>query len=264
MKFGLIGSPINYSLSPQIHQQFAKQFNIELNYQLIPTTIDHLEITINELQQQGFVGVNVTQPLKQKIIAYATQQSDLVLRTQAANTLTFNSSNTIFADNTDGIGFYNAIKNHVPHDIKNKTVLLIGAGGAASGILPMLLKFCPQKIMLLNRTIDRSQKLIEQYPEINMFKSRDSHQWVINATAIPCYELPKYFPQLSFESSVLYDLTYNHDAASKHDFCRERQPLAVYDGLTMLVEQAATAFKIWHGVSPETAAVVKKLDGNQY
>lgn len=259
MKFGLLGFPIDYSLSPQIYREFAIQFEHHIDYQLIPTTADNLAERIVTLQQTGYRGVNITQPLKRLVLQYAGLQSKSTRLVQAANVLSFEPDGSIKADNTDGIGFYHALQKHVSDPIKNKTVLLIGCGGAARGILPQLFRLQPKKIILLNRTPAPTVALLKQYAELVCFDSEQSYDWIINATSIPCYELPNSLPSLTFAEKIIYDLTYNHDMIRHQQFVAQYKPAALYDGRSMLIEQAAVAYSIWYGVVPKTNTLMNRL-----
>ncbi len=259
MKFALLGLPVEYSLSPQIHKAFAAQFGFELEYHLIAVPPQELKATLIELQYQQFRGVNITQPYKQTITAYATELSSQVKQVNAANVLTFEANGKIYANTTDGIGFLKAIRHHVPYSMKNQTVLLIGAGGAALSILPFLYQLQPTQVLLLNRTIASSHSLRNIYPNLQLFDGCQSYQWIVNATSIPYYELLSLFPLLSFHKKLIYDLTYQHEIDKSTHAIRHYQPLAVFTGLSMLVEQAAAAFWLWHHVHPDTEPVLNRI-----
>jgi len=259
MRFALIGYPIDYSLSPFIHQQFAAQFDVKMDYHLIPTEIENLSAVIKQLISEQYLGINVTQPHKQSILKYVNHQSDTVKKVKAANTIAFREDE-IHAYNTDGKGFYNAIKYYVGSSLENKNILLIGAGGVAKSILPELIKLNASTIKLLNRSVNKSQDLLREYQGVALYQANDNYDYIINATTLAYYQLPVNFPHLEFRDKIIFDSTYAHQQSKCQRFMKLYQPEAVYNGVAMLVEQAACAFTIWHGLTPEIQPVLKNIE----
>ena len=250
-KFGLIGYPINYSLSPKLHIAFAKQLGIEIEYQLLPTTVEALEERLISLKENGYTGVNITQPLKQTVLRYVTSQSEAVTHCSAANTLTFNENGGIHADSTDGVGFARAFSNHLKTTLQGKRVLILGAGGAAKSIIPEIIRMQPTRMAILNRSSTHVNILCNQYETIQHYEGGNV-DWIINTSTLPVYALPKAFPELTFSAQSVYDLNYSYDAKAFEAFRAEHGMLVLHNGKTMLVEQAAQAFWLWHGVYPSS------------
>ena len=156
-KFVVIGNPINHSLSPQIHLEFAKQSNVSLTYEKKIVPIDSFEFVISELKQNNFCGANVTLPFKSNAADIAQHKSKEVIETHSANTLTF-LDNHIKADTTDGMGLTNDLENKIG-SIAKANILLLGAGGAANAVIPALHRSNINQLFLWNRTIHKSHDM---------------------------------------------------------------------------------------------------------
>lgn len=259
MRFGLLGFPIDYSLSPKIHEMFASQSNININYHLILTRASDLPNRLHQLLQEGYRGVNLTQPLKKIVLNYVSSQSNRVQSAHAANTLSFTKNKEIEADNTDGIGLVRALQSHVPYNIQGKRVLIIGAGGAASGIVPELLKLPLREVSIINRTLPVAESLCQRNTSLLPYCQSIDYDWIINTTTLRVYQLPTVFPQIIFDNKIVYDINYCHSGPELASFLKQHKPLTFFNGLSMLVEQAAYAFSIWHGLQPDTKTVLEEL-----
>ncbi len=269
-KFAVIGNPISHSKSPQIHQAFALQFGIEIEYVPVLAPIDGFVDTINALIEEGYKGANITVPFKIEAYRISDRLSKRASLAQAVNTLTFNHSE-LSGDNTDGIGLVNDITQNLHTPIRGKRILLIGAGGAAEGVLSPLLEACPEWLILSNRTHEKSLRMADRirpdpidsscmvkalpFNELNGM----SFDIVINATSTGLSDTELPIPTGIFAPGALaYDMVYGRET-SFMTFSRTQGAAIISDGLGMLVEQAAEAFYIWHKVRPNSKPVITQL-----
>ena len=264
-KLAILGSPIAHSLSPQIHQAFAKQFNIPLRYERIETPLELFHQTITQLQKDHYLGINVTLPLK--VLAYqcATTRSTEAQYAQAVNTIHF-SQNAIAGHNTDGEGFiYDLTDNHNVQ-LAGQSILVCGAGGSARGILPLITKHHPKKIYLYNRTTQRAKDLIHDLNLSNCEIIDNAEE--LAATKITClintmaqsgfYEQFKHI-SINLAHVFCYDLNYGRFHDSFKAIMRAKNCDTHTDGLGMLVGQAAKAFNYWFKKMPDTQAILMQL-----
>lgn len=274
-RYAVIGNPISHSKSPQIHNMFAAQTGQKLSYEAIESPLDSFSATISQLRAEAYKGCNVTVPFKFEAFRLATQLTERAQAAQAVNTLKFDG-NTILGDNTDGAGLVHDIQHNLGVPLKNKHVLLIGAGGAAYGVaLPLL--HAQAMLKIYNRTEQKAQTLksallesiaqsrtplvsatdagVEVHTELSTAGTFDV---IINATSAGLTNSDIALPNSIFTSHTLaYDMMYGRDTPFMR-FART-QGAQVADGLGMLVEQAAEAFCLWRGVRPDTAPVMAKL-----
>lgn len=275
-KYAVIGNPIAHSKSPEIHTMFAEQFKGkpagDMAYKdRILAPLDGFAATIERLRKEGYKGCNVTVPFKEHAfqlnIGIPISRSEDVDNAKAANTLKF-LDGQIEIDNTDGVGLVRDLEQNLGVDLTGKRLLLMGAGGAARGvILPLrrALRRADANITIANRTLDRTRHLargtnvsICSYEEL----SDKSFDIVINATSAGLKNEMPDIPKTIFAPGALaYDMMYGRETPFMA-FAREHGKdlgVQVVDGLGMLVEQAAEAFYIWRGVRPDTAPVIAAL-----
>ncbi|MFN2381724.1 MAG: shikimate dehydrogenase [Guyparkeria sp.] len=268
--YAVIGNPIEHSRSPLIHKAFARQLGIELAYEKIWAPIDGFEETVTAFIARGGRGLNVTVPFKLEAFDLAGRHSDRAARALAANTLVFpeNPDDTIYADNTDGVGLVNDLAFHGV-EITGRRLLILGAGGATRGVLAPLLHQAPRELVIANRNPERAYGLVEEFndaagdcllsgcPLAGIAESR--FDLVINATpASLSAQLPPLPDTLTGAGTVAYDMAYGAEPTVFMDWAEARgaRPL---DGLGMLVEQAAESFALWHGKRADTAPVRELL-----
>ena len=258
--YAVIGYPVEHSLSPMIHQLFALQTGVILTYKKMMVQPDGFEQHVAEFFRQGGKGLNITLPYKERAFSFAAHVTSRCFKAKAANTL-WQDENGIQADNTDGIGLLRDLAHYI--DISGKDILLLGAGGAARGILGPLLASNPAQLTLVNRTPEKARILSQDfYPAINRSVSAldEAFDLVINATSTGLSK-----QDFALSSSILkpttvcYDLAYNINASTPFVAWGQDQGCTAIDGLGMLVEQAAEAFSIWHGVMPDAASVLLHL-----
>jgi shikimate dehydrogenase len=263
--FCVVGMPIAHSKSPAIHSLFGKGADLELTYEKIEVSSGCLGAAIDQFRKAGGLGMNVTVPLKEEAFEIADERSDRAMGAGAANTLSFKEGK-ILADNTDGSGIVRDLKLNNSIILEGKTILVLGAGGAAKGIIPALIKENPSSINVSNRTTSRAEALVEfmsDYPlEVLEWGANLSCQpdIVINATSLSLSNnLPDLGRQVIGFGSVVYDMAYTVGPTRFMRFSDSLGAAQVLDGLGMLVEQAAEAFFLWHGVFPETSSVIEYL-----
>jgi len=262
-RYLVIGNPIAHSKSPQIHSQFAQQTGEAMVYERLLAPLDGFVGAVREFIEHGGRGANVTLPFKLDAFALAEQRSERAQAAGAVNTLMFDHGR-IVGDNTDGVGLVRDISINAGVEIKGKRVLLIGAGGAAQGVILPLLEQAPHSLTLCNRTQSKADELVRQFshPALQacaIDALSDIYDLVINATSAGLSgDLPP-IPGIVFGTSTLaYDMIYSVEATSFMQLAQSHGAQA-RDGLGMLVEQAAESFYLWRGVRPDTAPVYKSL-----
>ena len=280
-RYAVIGNPIAHSKSPQIHAMFAKQTGQDISYEAIFAPLDGFAATVERLRAEGYKGCNVTVPFKFEAFKIADSFGFEVMdavesghETDAVNTLLFKNEK-IGSFNTDGTGLVNDIEKNLNIQLKGKQILLIGAGGAAAGVLYPLLEASQSPLVIYNRTLGKAESLkkaITQHEKFRHFSIKpiefgelgnEQFDIVINATSAGLTDSELPLPLTVFAPGALaYDMMYGRET-SFMKFAREHGAAVVSDGLGMLVEQAAESFFIWRGVRPETAPVIAALRAQQ-
>jgi shikimate dehydrogenase len=261
--FCVVGSPIAHSKSPAIHSAFASQCGFELIYEKVEVAPGRLRAAVAEFRAVGGRGLNVTLPLKEEACALADIRMPRAARAGAANTLWFDARGVV-ADNTDGLGLVRDLEINHGQLLRGKRILLIGAGGAARGVLPALLDADPACIIITNRTIDRASALMDSHlapGRVQVLpwggKTGQPCEIIINATSLSLHgEIPLLAASVVSAETLCYDMMYGPSPTSFMNWAAAAGALRVVDGLGMLVEQAAAAFSIWNGLEPKTAPVI--------
>jgi len=260
--YAVIGHPVAHSKSPRIHALFAAQTGQDMAYEAIEAPLDDFAGTVARLRSAGFRGCNVTVPFKFEAYKLANHRSARAEAAQAVNTLSF-SGEAIGGDNTDGAGLVHDIESNLGVMLQGRRVLLMGAGGAAYGVVLPLLQ-AGANLAVVNRTPEKAIALAGTFPEAAIqaggYEALDASPFdvVINATSSGLTdELPP-LPETVFSSATLaYDMMYGRETPFMA-LARARGA-RITDGLGMLVEQAAEAFFVWRGVRPDTQAVLAQL-----
>lgn len=269
-RYAVIGNPIEHSRSPFIHESFARQSGLSITYEKIQAPLNGFASTVEAFFAQGGQGLNVTVPFKEE--AFVLAQPNLSPRARlatAVNTL-WMEHGKLHGCNTDGIGLLTDLR-RLGHSPENKKILLVGAGGAARGVVfPLLDAGCAQ-LHVVNRSPERAQALhrhvIEQMPELLLRLSCGSladagGPWdiVINATSSSLGQSAPELPAGLYKPGALaYDMVYGRQATPFMLQASGQGAQTVADGLGMLVGQAAASFTIWHGTSPDMKAVLSTL-----
>ena len=260
-RYAVIGNPIAHSKSPEIHARFAQQTGEDIGYERLLAPLDGFAQTVADFMQAGGLGANVTVPFKLEAYALATELSVRAQAAGAVNTLRFNGD-VIYGDNTDGVGLVTDIVRNAGMALHGRRLLLLGAGGAARGVLLPLLDQQPAEIVIANRTLDKAHLLVQEFSaphgvlRASAFDALDgAFDVVINATSASLEQALPPVPAACFGAATLaYDMMYSREATP---FMRlaASHGAAARDGLGMLVEQAAESFFVWRGVRPDTAPV---------
>jgi shikimate dehydrogenase len=256
-RYAVFGHPIAHSKSPQIHAAFARQTGQDMRYEAILAPLDGFAESVAAFAAAGGRGANVTVPFKEEAYTLAHRLSPRARRAGAVNTLLF--ADDIFGDNTDGAGLVADLTRNLGCALAGKSILLVGAGGAARGVIEPLLDQSPAVFVIANRTVSRAQELAGLFGRGVVACGFDvvdaPFDLVINATAASLAgELPPLSPRLFTADTLAYDMMYGRDTPFLV-FARTHGA-ATADGLGMLVEQAAEAFYLWRGVRPDTAPVI--------
>jgi shikimate dehydrogenase len=259
-KYAVIGNPIAHSKSPLIHQMFAQQTGQDIGYEAVLAPLDNFVVTVNDLINQGYRGANVTVPFKFEAYKISQHLSTRALASGAGavNTLTF-FADEIHGDNTDGAGLRNDIEKNLSFSITNKSILILGAGGAAHGVLNALTDAA--SITIANRTPEKALALIMGIKnfQASAFESLEkTYDLIINATSAGLSNEKLPIPDSIFgQDTLAYDMMYGRETP----FMAQARAAGatVSDGLGMLVEQAAEAFYVWRNVMPETKPVLNQL-----
>ena len=265
----VMGNPVEHSRSPWIHARFAELTGQDLAYgkRLIP--LDGFGPALQAFIQEGGRGCNITVPFKFEAARQASHSSERATLAQAANVLTFRDGG-LWADNTDGVGLVNDIERNAGFDLRGRHLLLLGAGGAAAGVLGPLLQARPARITVANRTRSKADALVQRHAALalqektalvvqDLSNLSSSFDVLINATAssLSGAGVPV-APSVLKRGALAYDMMYGPGAQDFLQWARAHGATA-RDGLGMLVEQAAEAFLIWRGVRPPAPQVLAEL-----
>ncbi len=273
-RYVVIGNPIEHSQSPVIHRLFAEQTGEAVDYQRQWCALDGFESLLESLRAHGLKGCNVTVPFKFEAAAWAQRQApgrvhERVRLAGASNTLGFDAEG-VWADNTDGVGLRRDIEVNHGVALAGRRVLLIGAGGAAAGVLGPLLEARPAEMVVVNRSADKAAALVASHAVValrgGVFLSQRAlespgtgYDLVINSTATSLSGQGVPVPASTLrEDGWAWDLMYGAGAVGFLDWAAQHGAHG-RDGLGMLVEQAAEAFFLWRGVRPQTAPVLAHL-----
>ena len=262
LDFAVIGNPIDHSMSPQIHNFFAKQFDFKnYSYEKILSSEDNFKKTVNDFFKGGGSGLNITVPFKVDAYNLCGALDDTASQCGSVNTLK-KESGEIKGYNTDGQGFIDdLIKKDVC--INNSRILILGAGGSAMSIASSLIrKSRESKISILNRTISKADRLIEFFKnnKLEIHKTGSVYDLVINTTPISMSGDKIIFPNNFIKSSTTcYDLFYSKQQTIFQEWSHKNGIINCYDGLGMLIEQAKHSFAIWNDEIPDTSDLEKQL-----
>jgi len=268
--YGLIGSPVKHSISPKVHNYFAEQTQQAIRYELIESPPDNFEETLQRYINNGVKGVNVTLPFKEEAYRIAKTISPRARIAKAVNTLFIHNGQILYGDNTDGIGLVKDLVEHCGIKLEGSTLLVIGAGGATRGIIMPLLQAKVSQLVISNRHIERARRLAQEFEglgNITLYAfdelENQCFDGIINATSASLYDEVPALPQ-SIQTQWGYDLVYRATPTAFMDWLRELGVDSVFDGLGMLVAQAAESFYLWRGVAPQIIPVISALRKDLY
>jgi shikimate dehydrogenase len=270
-RYALMGHPVSHSWSPFIHGMFAKQLGHQLQYRLIDVAPDRFRAQAMKFFLDGGHGLNITVPHKQAAAELVNELAPRAQRAGAVNTIALRGPNQLLGDNTDGVGLLADLERNLFVEISGQKILILGAGGATRGILEPLLERRPAQLVVANRTPERARGLASQFAGAGPITGcgfseipRQAFDLIINATSLSLDGAVAPVPSAAFiASSVAYDLAYakGETAFTRHALARGAG--RAFRGWGMLVEQAAEAYQIWHGVRPQTRHVLELLNAGQ-
>jgi shikimate dehydrogenase len=266
-RYAVFGNPIRHSKSPQIHALFARQTGQPLIYTAELAGADQFEPAVKNFLGQNGKGLNVTVPFKEDAWKIADYHSERARRAGAVNTLKLEADGRLYGDTTDGVGLVRDLVHNHHIDLAGKSVLIIGAGGAVRGVLEAILEQQPGSLLITNRTREKAVRLAKEFAELGNVSAcgldeigTASFDVIINGTSASLKgDLPPLPATIFKEDSCSYDMMYGAEETPFMRWSADNGAAKVYDGLGMLVEQAAESFYIWRGIKPETAPVIKQV-----
>jgi len=264
-RYAVVGNPIAHSKSPQIHTQFAQQTKQDLSYEKLLGEIGAFKATVEQFKAEGGKGLNVTVPFKEDAFAMVDRLEPRAQQAGAVNTLWFEGG-SIVGDNTDGVGLVSDLGCNHFFNFANARILLLGSGGASRGVLFPLLDQQPSQIVIANRTVSKAEALARLANNDKVtacgFDALAGQQFdlIINGTAAGLSaEVPPIPDDCLASGGWTYDMMYSTEPTAFVKWGLAHGAAKALDGLGMLVEQAAVAFKIWRGVAPDTESVIAAL-----
>ncbi len=264
--YAVIGNPIAQSKSPRIHSEFARQLGQDLRYEAILAPLDGFVAAIARFRAAGGCGLNVTAPFKVEAFAVATECTERAEHAGAVNTLKF-AGTSVLGDNTDGAGLIRDIQERLGFELSGRRVLIMGAGGAARGIVLPLLHERPASLVIANRTVAKAKALERRFAPFGPVQGGGyadlagrAFDLVINATSASLSgELPPLPPGVFAPGSLAYDLVYGTESTPFLVEARGHGAAQVGEGLGMLLAQAAESFWLWRGMRPDIRPVIELL-----
>ena len=267
-KYAVFGNPIAQSKSPFIHSAFAKASGEAIEYTSQLVAVDAFESAAADFFRQGGRGLNITAPFKGDAYAYATQLTPRARRAGAVNTLALQEDGSILGDTTDGVGLVKDIVDNLGWTIENKSILILGAGGAARGVLESLFEHRPKHICIANRTPSKATSLAKGFADLGNIQgvgldklgdSPEAYDLIISATSAGLAGEEVDLPEAVIsERTSAYDMIYSAQPTPFMHWAAARGAVTS-DGLGMLVGQAAESFRVWRGVSPNFVKVIASL-----
>lgn len=269
IRCAVIGNPIAHSRSPEIHAAFAREAGIALSYERILATEASFAEVVAKFFSTGGLGLNITLPFKTLAFEMAEVVSNRAASAAAVNTL-WQQHGKLQGDNTDGAGLRRDLLQNLKWQVRDTRLLLLGAGGAARGVLGSLLELQPQELLLSNRSLARAERLLQDLPkaqsrQITFLPTEElartgTFDMIINATSSSLTGSHAAIPTATVgKHTRLYDMAYGSGPTGFQLWGNEAGAAESADGLGMLVEQAAESFFIWHRVRVQTAPVIQSL-----
>ena len=275
LKLAVIGNPISHSKSPEIHQNFADQFKVNIEFNKHKVSQDNLEEWLRSFFKDDGRGVSITLPLKETALNCADEISERARLASACNVI-YLKEDKLFADCTDGYGLVKDLEENLNAPLKGKKILILGSGGAARGIIPSILQKMPEKLKVANRTegkalslkkeleskvnLDETGILFEAGSLSDDFLLSDSFDFIINSTSISTQPGESIgLPEALFSGTKLaYDLFYSVEKTAFMQEALAGGAEKVSDGFGMLIEQGAESFRLWTNLIPDTSRMLNK------
>ncbi len=267
-QYGLVGHPVAHSWSPFIHGMFAKAAAQHLVYRLFDIHPDDFRRETLRLLTGGLRGLNVTLPHKQAAAELVNELTPRAVRAQAVNTIAFFEDATLLGDNTDGVGLIRDLEHNLGIALGGKRVLILGAGGAARGVIGPLCEREVESLTIANRTPFKARKLADEFGDMGAIEGctfseieRPAYDLIVNATAASLQGvMPELPPGLVTPDTICYDMAYGHGTTPFTRWAAALHAGRIYKGWGMLVEQAAESFLLWRGIRPSTQMVLTALN----
>ena len=266
-RFGIIGNPISHSLSPVMHNYWFKKYNINAEYELFDIAENEIQNVITKIKDKNIKGVNVTLPYKKTVIPYLNKTINDANETHSVNTLMLDEKENLIGENTDVFGFQAAyLKSLSSQEKRNKSVLILGAGGVAPSIILALLKSNILDITLTNRTYEKSLFLQKNFKSIKVINWRDfskvlnKFDIIINATSLGLKSSDNFQSDFSnYKKGMVYiDTIYNPSETNTIKYFKSKK-IRSYNGLNMFIYQGQKAFYLWNKINPEIDDELLKL-----
>jgi shikimate dehydrogenase len=267
-KYTVFGNPIAQSKSPSIHQMFAKQAGLRIEYDRTFATKDNFIPSLKDFfLNPNAKGCNVTSPFKEQVAKWVNELSVSAKVAGAVNTVIRKKDGTFLGDTTDGQGLVQDLM-RLGVQVKGARILLLGAGGAARGVLQSILALEPRLLMIANRTEEKAQQLASLLPQDNFIglglnqlnDVQQSFDLIINSTSASLTgDLPPIPDSIIISSACVYDMSYADKPTVFLQYAQKLGVLNTFDGLGMLVGQAAESFYLWTGFRPDVAPVIHTL-----
>lgn len=270
-RYAVFGNPIAHSKSPQIHTLFAEQTNQSLTYTAELAEIGQFDAAVKNFIKNNGKGLNVTVPFKEDAWQCATKRSQRAQRAGAVNTLMVQQDGSLYGDTTDGVGLVRDLMTNHGVEILNKRVLIIGAGGAVRGVLEAILEQQPASLLIANRTKQKAVQLADDFSNLDNIARNikgcaldevgdAQFDIIINGTSASLHgELPALPGSIFADNACSYDMMYAAQPTPFMHWSISNGVTKAFDGLGMLVEQAAESFYLWRKIRPETKKVIKQI-----
>ena len=266
-RYAVVGYPVKHSRSPFIHGMFAKQTGQKMRYLLMEVAPENLATEVPRFFAEGGKGLNITVPHKEAIIPLLKYRTPRAEFAGAVNTVLQMQDGALMGDNTDGVGLLNDLRNNLQFDLKDKRILMLGAGGAARGVIAPLLQQHLEELVIANRNVERATQLVNEFNSLGTISAvgfselkPQPFDLIINATSASLQgEMPQLQDSIVGANTLCYDMAYGKDDTVFTLWGRQRGAAQAVQGWGMLVEQAAEAFFLWRGVRPDTVPVLLAL-----
>ena len=267
-RYAVFGNPVAHSKSPFIHTLFARQTQQPLTYERIEAPLDGFAAAIADFFANQGKGCNVTVPFKEEAFQLAQQLSPRAKIAGAVNTLKMTDDGVLLGDNTDGAGLVQDLKFH-GMQLRERRILLLGAGGAARGAIGPLLDEHPLELTIANRTVEKAELLADIFASAGPIRAmafgelQGPFDLIINSTSASLSgAIPTISADLIHPHIAVYDMMYGQGDTPFNEWARKLGAQKIMDGLGMLVAQAAESFAIWRGIRPGTKQVISELRRN--
>jgi len=266
-RYAVVGNPVAHSKSPQIHAAFAQSTGEDMSYERLLAPLDGFVATVEAFRVAGGRGLNVTVPFKLEAFRLAALHSSRAQLAGAVNTLMLEDDGRWYGDNTDGAGLVRDLTENLGLELRDRRILVLGAGGAARGVMGPLLDCLPRTLVVANRTHDKAVALAAQFAPLGPIAAvaadglrGQTFDLVINSTSVGLAQDAHEWPVAAFApESFAYDLVYSDQPTQFVRWAQQHGAARTADGLGMLIEQAAESFHLWRGVRPHTAPVFALL-----